>query len=142
MLYASPITSFLPPLSAFHRAAGSNLRMVRPGSMSTVKPLMICGCEARGKSLDQAGYLAVRRRSRCTSASNWELYHYFVFLPCKQWRSQAGACTLGRGENIILRNQRIMLCSDAHNSCQLCSTNMPLCSTNKPLCSRNMPLCF
>ena len=40
-----------------------------------------------------------------------------------------------RGENIMLQNQRIMLCFDGHNLCQLCSTN-------KPFCSRNMPLCF
>ena len=33
-----------------------------------------------------------------------------------------------RGENIMLQNQRIMLCSDAHNLCQLCSTNKLLCS--------------
>jgi len=32
-------------------------------------------------------------------------------------------CASGRGENIMLQNQRIMLCSDAHNLCQLCSTN-------------------
>ena len=55
------------------RAAGSNLRMVRPGSMSTVKPLIIRAREARAKILDLANYLAVRRRSHCTSASNWGL---------------------------------------------------------------------
>ena len=27
-----------------------------------------------------------------------------------------------RGENIMLQNQRIMLCFDAHNLCQLCSS--------------------
>ena len=46
-----------------------------------------------------------------------------------------------RGEN-MLQNHRVMLCSDAHNLCQLCSTNKPLSSRNMPLCSRNMPLCF
>ena len=49
------------------------LRMVRLGSMSMVKPLIIRAREARGKILDLASYLAVRRPSHCTSASNWGL---------------------------------------------------------------------
>ena len=58
---------------SLYRAAGSNLRMVRPSSMSVVKLLIICAREARGKIFDLASYLVVRRRSHCTSASNWEL---------------------------------------------------------------------
>ena len=55
------------------RAAGSNLRMVRPGSMSTVKPLTIHGHEVQAKILDLPSYLSVRRCSHSTSASNWGL---------------------------------------------------------------------
>ena len=42
-------------------------------SLSVVKLLIICAREARGKILDLASYLVVRRRSHCTSTSNWEL---------------------------------------------------------------------
>ena len=51
---------------SLYRAAESNLRMVRPSLMlvPVVKLVII---------LDLASYLAVRRRSHCTSVSNWEL---------------------------------------------------------------------
>ena len=58
---------------SLYRVAGSNLRTVRPSSMSEVKLLIICVRKARGKILDPASYLVVRQRSHCNSASNWEL---------------------------------------------------------------------
>ena len=69
---------------SLYRAAGSNLRMVRPRLMSVVKLLIIHACKAcckildlgsylAGKILNLASYLVVRWRSHCTSASNWEL---------------------------------------------------------------------
>ena len=53
-----------------NRAAGSNLRMVRPSLMSVVKLPIICARNTR-QNLDL--FLAVRRRAHFTSASNWEL---------------------------------------------------------------------
>ena len=53
-----------------NRAAGSNLRMVRPSLMSVVKLPIIC---ARNAWQNLNLFLAVRRRSHFTSASNWEL---------------------------------------------------------------------
>ena len=58
---------------SLYGAVGSNLRMVRPSSMSVVKLLIIHACKARGNILDLASYLVVRWRSHCTSPSNWEL---------------------------------------------------------------------
>ena len=58
---------------SLYGAVGSNLRMVRPSSMSVVKLLIIHARNARGKILDLVCYLVVRWRSQCTSASNWEL---------------------------------------------------------------------
>ena len=53
------------------RAAGSNLRMVRPSLMSVVKLLVIRARSARQK-FGPWYFLAVRRRSHWTSASNWD----------------------------------------------------------------------
>ena len=53
------------------RAIGSNHQMVRPSSMSVVKLLIIC-VQSTWQNFG-ATFLAVRRRSHCTSASNWEL---------------------------------------------------------------------
>ena len=77
MLHYNPECKIAGPPEAI------NLQMVRPGSMSTVKPLIIRAWEARGKILDLASYLAVRRRSDCTQLQTGG-YHYFVFLPCKE----------------------------------------------------------
>ena len=50
------------------RAAGSNLRMVRPSLMSVVK----LSRAKRAAKIWTLVFLAVRRRSHCTSASNWD----------------------------------------------------------------------
>ena len=54
-------------------ASGSNLQMVRPSLMSVVKLVKFRVRKARGKILDLSSYLAVRKRSHYTSASNREL---------------------------------------------------------------------
>ena len=53
------------------RAAGSNLRMVRPSLMSEVELLIIRAHSARPKIWTSV-FLAVRKFSHCTSASNWD----------------------------------------------------------------------
>ena len=58
---------------SLYRATGSNLLMVRPSLMSVAKLAIICACKVHDKILDLANYLAVRRRSHCTSVSNWGL---------------------------------------------------------------------
>ena len=67
------------------RAARSNLQMIRPSLMLTVKLQIIRARKARGKILDLASYLAVRRHSQSTTLQlQTGGYHYFVFLPCKK----------------------------------------------------------
>ena len=99
------------------RAARSNLRMVRPGSMSTVKPLIIRAREACGKILDLASYLAVRRRSHCTSASNWGLP--LLCFPAlqgtssliKSWESTIFCNILFRVRRVLQQRPRLIPCT-------------------------------
>ena len=63
----------------------SNLRMVRPSSMSVVKLLIIRVHEASSKILDLASYLVVRWCSHCTPPLNWELP--LLCYPTLQWTS-------------------------------------------------------
>ena len=58
---------------SLYRAAGSNLRMVRPSLMLVVKLVVIHTRKVHSKILDLASYLLVKWCSHCTSASNWEL---------------------------------------------------------------------
>ena len=62
----------------WYRAAGSNLRMVSPSSMSVVKPLMIHACKVRGKILNLATF------SSHALQLQTGIYHYFALLPCKE----------------------------------------------------------
>ena len=59
-------------LNVTTRAAGSNLRMVRPSLLMSVVKLLIIRAQSARQKFGPWYFLAVRRRSHCTSASNWD----------------------------------------------------------------------
>ena len=62
------------------------------------------------------------RRKTHSSSSPWTSSRSKGRLGEERPSMFVGSPVRNRGENIMLQNQRIMLCSDAHNLCQLCST--------------------